>query len=669
MKKRDYSILLLVIAVLTFLIVSFEGFWYLDQYKSQFLLRVVLALQNSISVFTFAPIISASDMIDGLATLQTATGYILTYIYVIALFVAQLCTVTTLFFAFKELVVKFIFAKRALFSRKNPLVIFGYNEKVKYLLEDIYNAKKEDRYDVTLVTDDELDDAEKDDLRKKGIQLFELDVLDLDENDTFYKKISNVKKMIIFETSAIRNFSIFTTLEKAITQFKNTPKCYLYCEDAGIREIIEEYHKCGKYEKRMDISIFNLAEIKVREIFKDDEKSHSLVVVPADLTKESYLENPSQFDVHLLIVGFGSVGEQVLLHALNQGVAHSQSRIWVDIVDNDAFTKDDFFMKRFHPEYMEGSKNDEQTIVYTISDKKADGELLIRFHNIDIRSKQFPKLLDTLIKDASKVDAKFQFTRVVACFKEMDNLARCIVEMKKHLNKHNNSCIEMTVCAEMGDTLIEYFDTIVNDKINVRAAGADKAALKVENIIDDTKENKAKKYSYTYNQLYDLLSKGALIEIQRPTEKQLNENWLEQDYENKISNYMLSEHDVMKKAIIEKTYPEQNYDELLLQKGGVLFDENGKFIESRFKDEINKKENGFVKEMLMMEHRRWNYFSALNGWSYIKQESSKKNPATKEHPCLSNFGILMNDHLDKVVYDLIPVLMRKYVEENTDGKL
>lgn len=672
MKKKDYSILLLVVAILTFFIVSVEGFWYLDEYKNQFILRLVLALQNSISVFTFAPIVSASDMIAELKEIHTITGSIFMYIYVIALFVAQLCTVTTLFYAFKELVIKFIFTKRAFFSRKNPLVIFGYNEKVKCLLEDICASQKENKYSVTLVTNDTLKETEKDDIRKKGVQLFELDVLNINENDVFYKKISNSKRIILFELSAIRNFSIFTTLEKNIGQFKNIPKCYLYCEDTGIREIIEEYHtneKQCEYGQSFDLSIFNLAEIKVREIFRDDEMNHSLIVVKEKMDVKSYIENPAQFDVHLLIIGFGSVGEQVLIHTLNQGIAHSQSRIWIDIVDNDAFTKDDFFMKRFHEGYIKLKERDEKSIVYTISGDESDGELMLRFHNIDIRSKYFPNLLDRLIVDEHSTDNLFRFTRIVACFKEMDNLARCIVEIKRHLNKYNDSSTEMTVCAEMGDTLIEYFDSIVNDKIHVRAAGSDKDALRIVNIIDDTKEVCAKKYSYTYNKLYDALLERELIEIQKPTEKQLDENWLKQNYENKISNYRLSEHDTIKRSILEKLYPMQNFDEMLLQKNSVIFDENGKYIQSRFMEEINKTENRFVKEMLMMEHRRWNYFTALNGWRYIKQDASKKNLTTKEHPCLSNFDILMNDHPDKVVYDLIPVLMRKYVEENSDGTL
>ena len=72
----------------------------------------------------------------------------------------------------------------------------------------------------------------------------------------------------------------------------------------------------------------------------------------------------------------------------------------------------------------------------------------------------------------------------------------------------------------------------------------------------------------------------------------------------------------------------------------------------------------FIKEMIRMEHRRWNYFSAVNGWGYIKQSHTQKDKEHKLHPCMSNYEILAKNHPEKVVYDLMPLLVK--VKENNN---
>lgn len=661
MKKNTWSIIFLGCTIFTFIIVSFVGYFYFQQYNYHWVIQMILALQNSISVFVFSPIIGPLDMIEYCA-MQSVVWTGISYVYALALFAAGLCTIAALYNVFIGLITKFIFAKRSWFVRENPLVIFGYNQKTQYLIQNVYDSKE---YKITLVTNEVLSEAEKADFRKKGIQLFELDVLSLEEteNDCFMRKLAKANKIILFETAAIRNFSIYTFLEKRCNMFEKSPKCYLYCDDNGIREIIEEYHANVNNKKKIDISIFNLGEMKVREIFKDE---HALVEFPEDMDENSYINHPSQFDVHLLIVGFGSVGEQTLLHALNQGVVHSGSRIWVDVIDNDVLTKEDFFMKRFHKNYICASEASADAITYTLSGDACDGELMLRFHHVDIRSKTFPGLLDKLIVDKDKT---FEFTRVVACFKEVDNIARCIMEIKKHVNRVNTKRIEMTVCAGLDKSLIEYFDTIGDDKMFVRAAGDDATSLCLENIIDTEKEDHAKEYSYTYNRIYNLLYNGKLEELKEATQQEIDAEWATQNYENKISNYLLGEHDVIKQKIISKICFAQEYENMLMQKGSIVFDEKGEYVQKQFIKNISLEENRLVKEMLKLEHRRWNYFSALCGWGYIKQESSKKDPIEKVHPCLSNFEILVNEHPDKVVFDLIPVLIRKYIKGEKDGKL
>jgi hypothetical protein len=75
----------------------------------------------------------------------------------------------------------------------------------------------------------------------------------------------------------------------------------------------------------------------------------------------------------------------------------------------------------------------------------------------------------------------------------------------------------------------------------------------------------------------------------------------------------------------------------------------------------------FLKEMAMLEHRRWCYAMASRGWRDTK---GPKNESLRENPCMTEWATLCRVKPETCKYDLQPLmLMYEQMTENaqTEG--
>lgn len=100
-------------------------------------------------------------------------------------------------------------------------------------------------------------------------------------------------------------------------------------------------------------------------------------------------------------------------------------------------------------------------------------------------------------------------------------------------------------------------------------------------------------------------------------------------------------------------------------------DEKKKELNVSFGIEMEKVINSepLLKELAMIEHRRWTYFMIFEGFKYDKA----KNDNLKHNDCITKWSLLSKDKKDVLIYDLIPFIMligrdAQIINENTIAK-
>jgi len=131
MKKRVMTYLVWTAAVLSFLAACAEGWFYYADYVHLQPFQLLLIAQNAIKTFLFSPSIGADKVLATLTGTISAAERAAGYAYLVAVFLAPLCTGCALWSAFERQLRR---AFHFLAVKQEEIVIFGYNEQVQCLL-------------------------------------------------------------------------------------------------------------------------------------------------------------------------------------------------------------------------------------------------------------------------------------------------------------------------------------------------------------------------------------------------------------------------------------------------------------------------------------------------------------------------------------------------------
>lgn len=635
MKWEKYGPILWILAVASFVVATLEGFFYYAQYSQYPLFHLLMTLENSFKAFVFAPVIEINRVLaglDGASPFRLAVGYA----YGLAVFIAPLCTATALLMWAERI------ARRIMNSRswkKTPVLVFGYNDNVRTLLSGEHSAGSE-QHQIHLITAGPLSDDDELWLLRHGAVSRQADFLSAPaalRKKLFHQlPMKKIRQVLLMEASPIRNFSIYRMLTGDDSPLHKEAQCYCLCEDEAARCIIEaacDQRLAGEGSpKTAELSLFSLAEMKADSIFSDfgDGSGSAMPLHTVNLNRPP--DRPDRLDIHLLIAGFGTVGQQVLLQAINLGVLSSRNRLWIDAVDLDMDKKRELFSNRFHASVYSSCQENE----LSLTDSVADGELRIRFHQVDVMGRSFARLL-------SQLNQEMPLTYAAVCMGEADTGMHCIVELKKldgnfpiALRMENDLQAAGYLKQDSG-TYKEVFPIAVSDHV-----------MRISNICHEERERQARQFNRIYGNIR-LLPPDAATE--GPPQKEYP--WHTLKMYQRRANIFLYRHQAVKSALSGLT--QEEWERFFGEKGCVLRRGSDGSYHCRYEgramaDAINAEEA--VRELAMTEHRRWCYVMAIQGWHYAE----KKNETSRQTPYLTTWDKLCENHPDVAAYDLIPYL-------------
>jgi len=267
-KKRSYGKVLTVLAALSFLIACVEGFLFYEEYAQFGLFRVILTLQNSCKAFLFNPSLSAETV------LSTLTGEISTFelyiglAYVVAAFVAPLCTATALFVAAERFFRTRLRAWRI--RRREGILVLGYNEDVKMLLKNQNWGEADSAPVVHVIANVDIPEKEELALMKQNVFFRRMDCIYASEESMreLFADIQSgrIQKIFLLEDAAMQNVSLYLRLCELTKQenlFAKDAVCCCRCGESYARELIGDYFDMEK--PRLGLYLFDLAELRVRK--------------------------------------------------------------------------------------------------------------------------------------------------------------------------------------------------------------------------------------------------------------------------------------------------------------------------------------------------------------------------------------------------------------------
>lgn len=678
---------LFVLAIYSFVVTAVEGFLYFGTYEDVFF-RVLLTLQNTIKAFTFKTTISLeaarSFMLNDPTPLKTLLGYA----YMLAVFIAPYCTIAAIYKVLEKVLRLNAWFRRA--DKKDRILIFGYNEMTRKLLEKVNG--KEPR--IHVVCDKEVSSEERYKLLTSKIQLHTFDLLKAKKEDIGRLlqdvEIGKVTKVLLFEDDSVRNFSLLQTLGNMENSgLAEGAKIFCRCEDEGVYRLIEDYYDAeGRKESRgrFDLEIFDLYELQVRQMY-ENYPLHSYwldrptAAAAGAAGKEPSIprETPDKWRLHLLILGFGKLGQQALLQAMNLGVSHSGNEIWIDVVDENIEKKQNIFFNHFATTAL--AQDEAEPGLYRVNEAWADGSLAIRFHKMDVRYGAFREKLEKLA--ASPAGG---FTYVIAAMDQLDAGVRCASELRRFLRKNDEAhgmSVPILLRMDSDHRLRGYIEGGCSGSglDGVRIIPDSDSILDLGNIFGVDWDDAAKKCNVYYaNMSFD--AKGS-ADAARPAvdpadNGQAEETWQRLTLFRRNSNRAAAYHNMVLTDVLNAKYDgkpsaAENMEKIFT--GGTALIErknNGwsfslgdeAFLKRLDGAETLSEEYAFALEMLKTEHRRWCYYMISAGWEPPTENGRgvQKNDELCVNPCLVPWDKLTEYQPETCKYDLMP-LMAEYEKE------
>lgn len=517
--------------------------------------------------------------------------------------------------------------------RGGHYVICGMDNGALMLANDILARGKR----VAIIVND-TSKADIESLKEKGAVVIQGSMLD--KHNLQKAGVTRCSVVIFMSADDIANIGAFISVSGLIkgrqSRQNSSLKSFIHLSDRRLEKIIETAVKGIPY---MDHRLFNIYENSAKLLFTDHPLYENVDILNAD-------SKP----VRLLIIGFGHIGEQVLLQAVLLGHFPNGKKIKITVVDNDAARKEKDFLLRY-PQIKE-----------TCND--------LCFKNADASSEDFYQ------KFLSANDYTFQ----VICFKNDTLSISTAIKM-------TDACKLPVVPREKMETLVavripkahNVGDLLDDDKDrfkNIFCFGAIEKVSGFDVVIDERLDEMAKINHFIYSKIYELIAlKDEKIDIKNLA-KEIIPNILpslSNDIESKIDSLW---HKPDNSAFLKESNRSQAMHmdvklhavglcALLKEKAG----ENEKITEEEAQDMLI----GRLEELSKVEHERWMAFHYKNGWTLLEADFLNKNdPESKRHTCLVSWEDLDRvnevrrridgkEHFDFKIYDMAHVVSIPYV--------
>ncbi len=638
--------LLMFLAVGSFLAAVFEGILYY-RYSNVFF-NALLILQNGINAFMFKPSISLSDAMQFLDqnrdVLHSAAGYM----YGVAVFTAPYCTVAAVYRVLENLL-RVIFRFRKHKSREH-IIIFGFNKDSIAMLGGCTEESLSKRC-VHLISSEELTADQKYTLGRRGIFVHCFELLNTDERElaVMLKKAQAdiAGSIILFDESPITNFSllqIFSCREgDGKFRLRSDAKITCRCDDDSIAELIADYYEGAGGEKCLyELETVSIPELQVRKMFE---------TVPLHSFYYESQKPLREWDIRVLILGFGALGRQALIQTAELGAVHKSNRIEIDVYDTDIERKAELFANRLSAEAFEVDGN-----TVKLRSGIADGELKVNCCKLDVTFKSF-------IERIRAENEIRPYTYVFITIDDIGEAVSCALRLSKLLGGN----VPIVLRMDSDRRLADYVNGSSGTLSSVKLLEDREQVLSLDYILAKELDRAAKQFNYFYSTI-QVVEKGGAPYASNSSDA--DELWRRNTMFRRRSSKALASHEPIKQVMFERLASELGLDSAdakineLIGSSGSLMSCNGSTWQ------LNDTTDGFLaaleadsfaSSVASAEHRRWCCFTALDGWHY----GSQRNNALKIHNCLMPYDRLLEDKAGRetVVYDLMSMMARYKISQ------
>jgi hypothetical protein len=463
-------------------------------------------------------------------------------------------------------------------------------------------------------------------------------------------KIEKAKYFVTTTDHDTTNIEIISTLmdSKILDNIEKPLKCYIHLIHNEFYDFFMAKDFNGKNMKiKTDIKIFNVHNNSARMLFDDKILGHNVFKTKADIIDKTK-------KVKIAIFGFGKLGENILIHALQLGHFYNNNPIEVTVV----YDKDKVDNSNIEDEFIKQ---------YNIGiEKNKDNQFNQKFS-------EYWKIKFIDDGDFIKEDLKEYSQIIIAYEDEFESLSNLMKLLKRDNNTILSNNIDIAIYSNSFPNSANIIDNDRADKDNeytvfnqVRTFGELNKTCNYDMIINAKLDIQAKTNHEYYEILHNAVSQG------------WSKPWDKLDIFTKDSNRYLMEHNKIKESIINIFINEcETPFEYKKIKQEI---ENKFFSYPKMKinwDDIKLNDQSFTKyathlsseeieQLGIVEHKRWNAFHILNGWEKLEIPKDtktviKKDVIRKLHPCLVSWNeldIVSKNHNHDFKSDDIETFMR-----------
>ena len=552
---------------------------------------------------------------------------------------------------------------------KTKVLVVGNNPEIDRILEEGVKGKRIYRWTEELISEER-----KKDYLERCIRVKENDFSLGDSRgeypfrvkkfDSFLRR-KRIKQVVLLDEKDAHNIQYYMALSSCDICKEKTIKFFVLINDSEMKDFLQNYFDRTLIKKfgngkssvkkgintHMDLNIFNLQQLNAEET----------------VYRFPIVGNPEKNnEVHILIIGGGQAGEEMLVHAINQSVLSSTNEIIIDVLDRDIAPLSERLKKRFNLDYFTYTETKDKQTLLTIPTDRADGEFKIRITKCDIYDDLFIETVNKLQNDENGG----RYTYVSLCLKSPDSNLHI-------MNSLRNSAIagyELPVAVRMSYTeeMEEYLKSFEFCS-DVLLVGENDEYIGIDEIVNEKREDEMRRFHKRYDELADTSVWGGAKDYDIDT------LWNYNPYYKRESNRALYFHMPVKNVLYNseefRGEAKRFWDDAKSDKDYVEIPKwiNGKNCEYTANPDlqlslmlIKKDEKGDYKypqllEFAKTEHRRFTYFFASQGWGYIDYPC--KDEDKKLHNCLTTWDGLIEERpeddsrISKLIYDLIAVPM------------
>lgn len=604
MKKRKFVRKLLAIAsVIIFLIAFLETILYYRHLISNQFYLFMLSVMNGIFIFGLRSTIDIVELFQTGADSFGLVGTVLSHLYIICYFCAPLITVRCI-----SLLLSFIVKEKIInlsaYSRKERILIVGYNEYVdklaKQVIELNQDKKRKEKKKLLILHKNDIPEKKKFKFQKAGVLFMDYEKLDYGNDDDTKLLLKwlvpkRVKNIILLEKKEMDNvsnylffLSCFEVEGHSGFVSSEEQKIEIDCnyDLPQVEQLIWSCYDNKNVGFEYQMNTFSIPMLRAQAIL-DEHKIYENVMDADGECK----------DIHLLIIGFGRMGRRLFKRAINYSVVSEKNNIFVDIVEKDV-EKTKWHFEKYCNEFY----NKEENIVH-IDSGVAEGNLQIRLHGFDIRDVSFQDCL----KQTSKTNP---FTYIAICIDNPKESVNCFLRVEKFLQEQEQD-VPILMRLDSGQQLKE----LNNIYSNLHLVPSDDEIISMSNITNERLKDIA-------NNIYE--DDGPVC----------SEEMTKYAYEIESGKYRELHFDVKKELVARLKNSKRGYNFDIF--GTSVYTDKQKREE--FVDMISEDELLF--KLGAIEHRRWCYYMILTGWTFGEEKDEKR----KKTPYLRPFKEILEDN-------------------------